>query len=84
MPTAESIYPIAQLYFQCEGCKAEWMIRPDPPILNVIALKAFTNRGDMGPCPKTCGSRTVSMIFKASLGTSTVDPFSLFDKKDVP
>lgn len=86
-----SIYPIRQLYFQCTGCKTQWMLRADPPICNIEDLKAFTSDPNkMEPCPKNCGARTADMLFKVGtpgggerpvVSEEIVDPFSVFDKE---
>lgn len=87
MADVASIYPIRQLYFQCRGCKAQWMVRPEPPIRNIVELMSFT--GDprcMEPCPRHCGATRVDMLFKAGTLSDApadgpkVDPFTLFDK----
>ena len=80
----KSIYPIRQLYFQCDGCKAQWMLRPDPPIDSAAALKAFTSDPKkMNSCPKSCGATTCSMLFKVDTGEPVsgekTDPFLVFD-----
>lgn len=78
---SESIYPITQIYFRCDGCGAEWMIRPEPAIADIAALRQFTDGGKMGPCPKGCGAKTCSMLFRAGRGSGGVeDPFSLLRK----
>jgi hypothetical protein len=87
MATETSIYPITQVYMRCDGCGAEWMVRPDPPIENIEGFKAFTSSGGTGPCPKLCGSRTCSLLFKAGAptpGANPVDPFSLFNAPAEP
>lgn len=79
-----SIYPIHQLYFQCDGCKAQWMIRVDPPIKGIEDFKAFTQSPEkMKPCPMNCGGRTCSIAFRAGPMFATrsgVDPFEMFKK----
>ena len=74
-----SIYPITQIYFRCDKCGVEWMIRPAPAISGIDDLKRFTEQGRMGPCPKSCGGRSCSMIFKPHGTPGVDDPFSLFD-----
>jgi hypothetical protein len=84
---AASIYPIRQLYFQCSGCKAQWMLRADPPIRNIDEFKAFTSSPEkMEPCPQNCGARTCSIAFRvpgpeASPGAGRTDPFSVFKER---
>jgi hypothetical protein len=78
---ATSIYPIHQIYFQCDGCKAQWMIWADPPIRNIDDFKAFmSDPGRMEPCPRNCGARTCSLAFRAGPATSSegADPFCAF------
>jgi hypothetical protein len=81
---ATSIYPIRQLYFQCDGCKAQWMLRAEPPIHDVDGFKAFTSDPKrMESCPRKCGATTCSIAFRLGEpptdATERADPFSMFD-----
>jgi hypothetical protein len=80
-----SIYPIRQVYFECSGCKAKWMLRIDPPITNIDEFKAFTSDpAQMESCPQNCGSRTCSLAFRISGPGAPegghADPFSVFTR----
>lgn len=79
-----SIYPIHQLYFECTGCKAQWMIRATPAIDRIEDLQAFLrDPNKTEPCPKSCGSKTRSVAFRLGPPTpgNKVDPFSIFKKE---
>lgn len=81
---ADSIYPITQLYFRCQGCGARWMLRPDPPLGGAGEFRAFM--GDparVESCPRECGSRTVDVAFRlpGPPGDPGADPFDVFRGK---
>ncbi|MFL5302729.1 MAG: hypothetical protein ACJ79R_20555 [Anaeromyxobacteraceae bacterium] len=83
----QSIYPIHQLYFRCDGCGAQWMLRAEPAIANIEEFKAFTSSPEkMEPCPKGCGARTCSVVFRAASpdappASGPHDPFEVFDRE---